>query len=54
MAQEARKLGTEMVTVPDTAAAAEHAASIGLIAPDAIDAVRSESSADHYSSLQWD
>ena len=54
MAQEARGLGTEMVAVPDTTAAAEHAACIGLIAPDAIDAVRSESSADHYSSLQWD
>ena len=54
MADEARKLGTEMVAVSETTAAAEHAASIGLIAPDAIDAVRSESSADHYSSLQWD
>jgi len=43
MAEEARMLGTEMVTVPDTTAAAEHAASIGLIAPDAIAAVRSES-----------
>jgi phosphatidate phosphatase APP1 len=32
MAAEARKLGTEMVAVPDTASAAEHAASIGLIA----------------------
>jgi hypothetical protein len=43
MANEARKLGTEMVAVPDTTAAAEHAASIGLIAPNAIAAVRSES-----------
>jgi phosphatidate phosphatase APP1 len=43
IADEARKLGTEMVAVPDTAAAAEHAASIGLIAPEAIAAVRSES-----------
>jgi phosphatidate phosphatase APP1 len=43
MADEARKLGTEMVAVPDTTAAAEHAASIGLIAPNAIAAVRSES-----------
>ena len=34
MAEEARKLGTEMVAVPDTAAAAEHAASIGLISGD--------------------
>src|SRR5215210_1806758 len=41
--EEDRMLGTEMVTVPDTTAAAEHAASIGLIAPDAIAAVRSES-----------
>jgi phosphatidate phosphatase APP1 len=32
MAAEARRLGTEMVAVPDTASAAEHAASIGLIA----------------------
>jgi phosphatidate phosphatase APP1 len=32
MAAEARRLGTEMVAVPDTALAAEHAASIGLIA----------------------
>jgi len=45
MADEVRKLGTEMAAVPDTAAAAEHAASIGLIPPDAIAAVRSESAA---------
>jgi phosphatidate phosphatase APP1 len=45
MADEARKLGTEMVAVPDTTAAAEHAASIGLIAPDAIAKVRAESAA---------
>jgi phosphatidate phosphatase APP1 len=45
LAGQARKLGTEMVAVPDTAAAAEHAASIGLIAPEAIPAVRSESTA---------
>ena len=45
LADEARKLGTEMVAVPDTAAAAGHAASIGLIAPEAIAAVRSESAA---------
>ena len=45
MADEARKLGTEMVAVPDTTAAAEHAASIGLIAPDAIATVRAESAA---------
>jgi phosphatidate phosphatase APP1 len=45
MADEARKLGTEMVTVLDTTAAAEHAASTGLIAPEAIAAVRAESAA---------
>jgi phosphatidate phosphatase APP1 len=45
MAEEARRLGTEMVAVPDTTAAAEHASSIGLIAPDAIAAVRAESAA---------
>ena len=45
IADEARKLGTEMVAVPDTAAAAEHAASVDLIAPDAIDEVRTESTA---------
>jgi phosphatidate phosphatase APP1 len=45
MADKARKLGTEMVTVFDTTAAAEHAASIGLIAPEAIAAVRAESAA---------
>jgi phosphatidate phosphatase APP1 len=43
LANQARKLGTEMVAVPDTIAAAEHAASIGLIAPDAIATVRSQS-----------
>jgi phosphatidate phosphatase APP1 len=46
MADESRKLGTEMVTVPDTTTAAEHAASIGLIAPEAIAAVRAESIAN--------
>ncbi len=45
MAEEARRLGTEMLAVPDTTAAAEHAASVGLIAPDAIAAVRAESAA---------
>jgi phosphatidate phosphatase APP1 len=45
MADEARKLGTEMVAVPHTNAAAEHASSIGLVAPIAIAAVRSESAA---------
>jgi len=43
LANQTRKLGTEMVAVPDTIAAAEHAASIGLIAPDAIATVRSQS-----------
>jgi hypothetical protein len=33
------------VLVPDTAAAAEHAASIGLISPDAVPGIRSASSA---------
>jgi hypothetical protein len=45
MADEARKLGTEMVAVPDTTVAAEHAASIGLIVPEAIAAVRAEGAA---------
>jgi phosphatidate phosphatase APP1 len=45
IAREARSLGTEMVPVADTAAAAEHAASIGLIAPDAVKEVRARSSA---------
>ena len=45
IAAEACKLGTEMVAVPDTAAAAGHAASVGLIAPDAVDSVRSEGTA---------
>jgi phosphatidate phosphatase APP1 len=42
IADEARKLGVEMLAVPDSAAAAEHAASISLIASDALAAVRSE------------
>jgi len=45
LADEARKLGTEMVAVPDTVSAAEHAASLGLIPPEAIAAVRAESAA---------
>ena len=40
IAEEARKLGTEMMAVQDSAAAAEHAASTGLIAPDAVATVR--------------
>jgi len=47
MAGEARKLGTEMVAVPDTTAAAEHAASIGLVAPSAIDTLRAGSTASY-------
>jgi phosphatidate phosphatase APP1 len=46
IAQEARRLGTEMVAVPDTTAAAEHAASSGLIAQGAITTVRSESAGE--------
>jgi phosphatidate phosphatase APP1 len=45
LAKEALSLGTEMVSVEDTAAAAEHAASIGLIAPDAVPKIRARSSA---------
>ena len=44
MAKEARSLGTDMIAVPDTTTAAEHAASIGLIAPQAVAEERSESS----------
>jgi phosphatidate phosphatase APP1 len=44
LAREACSLGTEMVPVADTAAAAEHAASIGIIAPDAFKEIRSQSS----------
>jgi phosphatidate phosphatase APP1 len=44
IAEEMRKLGTEMMAVPETTAAAEHAASIGLIAKVAIAGVRAESS----------
>ena len=36
-----------MVAVPDTTTAAEHAASIGLVAPSAIAAVRAESTASY-------
>jgi phosphatidate phosphatase APP1 len=45
IADQARKLGTELVPVPDTTAAAEHAASIGLISPDALATVRSHGAA---------
>jgi phosphatidate phosphatase APP1 len=47
MAGEARKLGTELVAVPDTTAAAEHAVSIGLVAPSARDTVRAGSTASY-------
>jgi phosphatidate phosphatase APP1 len=45
VAEEAHDLGVEMVLVPDTAAAAEHAAAKGLIAPDAVPEIRARSSA---------
>ena len=45
IAKEARSLGTELVPVEDTAEAAEHAASIGLIAHDAVAGIRARSSA---------
>jgi phosphatidate phosphatase APP1 len=43
IASEARRLGTEMVAVPDTVTAAEHAVSAGLISPDSLARVRSQS-----------
>ena len=43
ISSEARRLGTEMVTVPDTVAAAEHAVSAGLIDLDSLARVRSQS-----------
>ena len=45
IATESRSLGTEMSLVADTAAAAEHAASIGLIEPRAVAHIRRASSA---------
>jgi phosphatidate phosphatase APP1 len=45
IAGEVRALGVEMVLAPDTAVAAEHAASIGLIAPDTVPGIRARSSA---------
>jgi len=45
IAEEARGLGTPMIPVLDTATAAEHAASLDLIAPDAVAGVRALSSA---------
>jgi phosphatidate phosphatase APP1 len=43
IASEACRLGTKMVTVPDTVTAAEHAVSAGLICPDSLARVRSQS-----------
>ncbi len=43
--KEVRSLGVEMILVPDTAVAAEHAAAKGLIAPDAVPGIRAYSSA---------
>ena len=43
-AEEARGLGAPMIAVPDTATAAEHAASLDLIAPDAVAGIRALSS----------
>ena len=43
IASEARRLGTEMVTVSNSVAAAEHAVSAGLIALDSLARVRSQS-----------
>ena len=42
IAAEVREMGTAMVAVPDSVAAAEHAASMGLISADAPDRVRAE------------
>ncbi len=44
IADEARSLGAEMISVPDTATAAEHAASLDLIDPDAVAGIRALSS----------
>jgi len=40
-AEEVRGFGVEMIAVPETGAAAEHAASAGLISPDAVRRVHS-------------
>jgi phosphatidate phosphatase APP1 len=45
IARDSRSLGTEMSLVADTAAAAEHAASIGLMEPGAVARIRRASSA---------
>jgi phosphatidate phosphatase APP1 len=43
IAEEVRNLGVEMVLVPDTAAAAEHAAAKGFIAPDSVPEIQAVS-----------
>jgi hypothetical protein len=45
IAKEVRSLGVEMILAADTSVAAEHAASIGLIAPDAVGEIRARSAA---------
>src|SRR3712207_9158928 len=40
IAEEVRGLGAAMVLAPDTAVAAEHPASIGLITPDSVSQIR--------------
>jgi phosphatidate phosphatase APP1 len=44
IAKEVRGFGVEMVPVPDSASAAEHAASAGLISPEAVPEIRARSS----------
>jgi phosphatidate phosphatase APP1 len=44
IAKEVRNLGAEMVPVRDSASAAEHAASAGLISPEAVPDIRARSS----------
>jgi phosphatidate phosphatase APP1 len=45
IAKEVRGLGVEMILAADTFVAAEHAAAIGLIAPDAVGEIRAQSAA---------
>ena len=45
IANEVRDLGVEMVLAPDTAVAAEHSASVGLVAPEAVPEIRALGSA---------
>jgi phosphatidate phosphatase APP1 len=44
IAREMRNVGVEMVPVPDSASAAEHAASAGHISPEAVPDIRAQSS----------